>query len=81
MMKILVVDDSSNERNGLCRLLERAGYEVRSAADGVEALEKIRENQFDLLLVDIWMPRMNGIELSGPSAGRFAAARFSDHGR
>ena len=63
MMKILVVDDSSNERNGLCRLLERAGYEVRSAADGVEALEKIRENQFDLLLVDIWMPRMNGIEL------------------
>jgi CheY-like chemotaxis protein len=63
MPKILVVDDSSNERNGLCRLLERAGYDVRSAADGVEALQKIRENSFDLLLVDIWMPRMNGIEL------------------
>jgi CheY-like chemotaxis protein len=63
MPMILVVDDSSNERNGLCRLLERAGYEVRSAADGVEALEKIQEHQFDLLLVDIWMPRMNGLEL------------------
>ncbi len=65
MMKILVVDDSSNERNGLCRLLERAGYEVRSAANGMEALEKIREDKFDLLLVDVWMPRMNGIELLG----------------
>jgi CheY-like chemotaxis protein/anti-sigma regulatory factor (Ser/Thr protein kinase) len=61
--KILVADDNSNERNGLCRLLEREGYDVRSAADGVEALEKIKENSFDLLLVDIWMPRMTGIEL------------------
>jgi DNA-binding NtrC family response regulator len=65
MMEILVVDDCSNERNGLCRLLERAGYEVRSAANGIEALEIIREDKFDLLLVDIWMPRMNGIELLG----------------
>jgi len=63
MTKILVIEDSSNERNGLCRLLERAGYEVRSAADGVEALQKVREDKFDLLLVDIWMPRMNGLEL------------------
>ncbi len=63
MAKILVVDDNSNERNGLCRLLERAGYDVRSASDGVEALQKIQENPFDLLLVDVWMPRMNGIEL------------------
>jgi CheY-like chemotaxis protein len=61
--KILVVDDSSNERNGLCRLLERAGYEVRSAFDGIEALQKIRENEFDLLLIDVWMPRLNGLEL------------------
>jgi CheY-like chemotaxis protein/anti-sigma regulatory factor (Ser/Thr protein kinase) len=63
MSKILVVEDNSNQRNGLCRLLERAGYEVRSAADGVEALQKIRKSSFDLLLVDIWMPRMNGLEL------------------
>jgi two-component system, OmpR family, response regulator len=61
--KILVVDDSSNERNGLCRLLERVGYEVRSAVDGVEALQKVRSDRYDLLLVDIWMPRMNGVEL------------------
>ena len=58
-----MVDDNSNERNGLCRILERAGYDVRSAADGVEALQRIRDDKFDLLLVDIWMPRMNGLEL------------------
>ena len=63
MAKILVVEDNSNERNGLCRILERAGYDVRSAADGVEALQRIRDDKFDLLLVDIWMPRMNGLEL------------------
>jgi CheY-like chemotaxis protein/anti-sigma regulatory factor (Ser/Thr protein kinase) len=63
MAKILVVEDNSNERNGLCRILERAGYDVRSAADGVEALQRVRDDKFDLLLVDIWMPRMNGLEL------------------
>jgi CheY-like chemotaxis protein/anti-sigma regulatory factor (Ser/Thr protein kinase) len=63
IQKILVVDDNSNERNGLCRLLERNGYDVRSAADGAEALQKIDEDSFDLLIVDIWMPRMSGIEL------------------
>jgi CheY-like chemotaxis protein/anti-sigma regulatory factor (Ser/Thr protein kinase) len=63
MKEILVVEDNSNECNGLCRLLERAGYDVRPAADGVEALQQMEANSFDLLLVDIWMPRMNGIEL------------------
>jgi DNA-binding NtrC family response regulator len=63
MSKILVVDDNSNERNGLCRLLEQAGFEVRSAADGDEALQKVKSNDFDLLLVDIWMPHMDGLEL------------------
>ncbi len=63
MAKILVVEDNANERNGLCRILERAGYDVCSAADGVEALQRVRVDTFDLLLVDIWMPRMNGLEL------------------
>lgn len=62
MYKILVADDNSNERNGLCRLLEHAGYEVRSAVDGVEALQKARNDKFDLILVDIWMPKMNGLD-------------------
>jgi CheY-like chemotaxis protein len=63
MDKILVVDEDCNERNGLCRLLEHAGYEVRSAADGVEALQKVRNDNFDLMLLDIWMTRMDWLEL------------------
>jgi CheY-like chemotaxis protein/anti-sigma regulatory factor (Ser/Thr protein kinase) len=63
MNKVLVVDDNSNERNGLSRLLEQAGYEVRTAADGVEAFQKVQNDRFDLMLLDIWMPRMDGLEL------------------
>ena len=63
MDKILVVDEDGNERNGLCRLLEHAGYEVRSAADGLEALQKVRNDYFDLMLLDIWMTRMDWPEL------------------
>ena len=60
MTKILVVEDKPHKRNTLCRLLEREGYNVRSAVDGIEALEKIRENAFDLLLVDVRTPCVNG---------------------
>jgi DNA-binding response OmpR family regulator len=63
MIKILVVDDKPHERNTVCSVLESAGYYVRSAVDGIEALEKIRDDSFDLLLVDVRMPRMNGPEL------------------
>jgi CheY-like chemotaxis protein len=63
MKHLLVVEDNANQRAGLCRLLEHAGYEVKSAADGVEGLEKVQGHKFDLMLVDVWMPRMNGLEL------------------
>ena len=72
MQKILVIDDNESEREGLCIVLEQSGFEAHSAADGVEALRKIREERFDLLLVDIWMPEMNGLELLSrlPENGR-----------
>lgn len=63
MNSILVVEDAPNERVGLCRLLERSGFAVKSAADGVEALQKIEGQHFDLILVDLWLPRMSGLEL------------------
>ena len=63
MAKILVVEDDLRERNGLRVLLETSGYTVKVAGDGVEALQRIRQEKFDLLLVDVWMPRMNGLEL------------------
>jgi len=63
MTRVLVVDDDTSGREALCLVLERSGFEVTAAADGVEALEKILREKFDLLLVDVWMPRMNGLEL------------------
>jgi CheY-like chemotaxis protein/anti-sigma regulatory factor (Ser/Thr protein kinase) len=63
MKRVLVVDDIASEREALCLVLERSGFGVTEAADGVEALEKILREKFDLLLVDVWMPRMSGLEL------------------
>jgi DNA-binding response OmpR family regulator len=61
--RILVVEDSANERAGLCQLLERSGFRVQAAADGYEALRQIERERFDVLLVDVWLPGMSGLEL------------------
>src|SRR5215469_3391432 len=59
---ILVVDDVPDNLDVLRMRLESQGYEVATAGDGVEALKKIRELPPDLVLLDIMMPRMDGIE-------------------
>lgn len=58
---ILVVDDVSDNVEILQMRLEAQGYEVATAGDGIEALEKIRRMEPDLILLDIMMPRMDGI--------------------
>ena len=63
MPKILVVDDDRGTRHILQTLLTNGGYETAVAKDGVEALKALDRDQFDLLLLDVWMPRMNGLEL------------------
>ncbi|MBV8937813.1 MAG: response regulator, partial [Alphaproteobacteria bacterium] len=60
--RILVVDDVPDNLEILQMRLESQGYEVATAGDGVEALEKIRELLPDLVLLDIMMPKMDGIE-------------------
>jgi len=60
----LVVDDSLSARRALAQVMEDAGYEVRAARDGLEAVERITENRPDIVLADMEMPRMNGIELT-----------------
>jgi adenylate cyclase len=60
--RILVVDDVPDNLDILQMRLESQGYEVATASDGIEALEKIRELLPDLVLLDIMMPRMDGIE-------------------
>lgn len=62
--RILVVDDSATIRELEKSILISAGYEVDEAVDGVDALGKVRKNQYDLLVVDIQMPRMDGLTLT-----------------
>jgi CheY-like chemotaxis protein len=60
MKKILVADDDPVVRKNLAILLGRAGYQAEEAADGVEAVEKLKQETYDLVLCDIVMPRMDG---------------------
>jgi len=59
---VLVVDDHPANVLIMRTMLESQGYEVVSAADGVEALEHLQSRPIDLVLLDIMMPRMNGLE-------------------
>ena len=60
---ILVVDDEESLRTVLSSELISEGYEVRTAADGDDAIAEMRNVDFDLVLLDIKMPRMNGFEV------------------
>jgi two-component system nitrogen regulation response regulator NtrX len=63
MTKILVVDDDKATRHVLRGVLKNSGFSTSVAKDGIEALELLRTRRFDLLLLDVWMPRMNGLDL------------------
>lgn len=62
MKQILIVDDASTVRMYHRNILEAAGYSVDEAVNGIEALEKALEGNFDLYIVDINMPKMDGYE-------------------
>ncbi len=64
MAKILLAEDDDSMRHFLGWALERAGHEVFSVGQGDEALPVLAEGRFDLLLADIVMPEMDGIELA-----------------
>lgn len=63
MTNILIVDDTDVDLLLMERLLNEPGYTIVTAGDGVQALEKIREWSIDLILTDLQMPRMDGLEL------------------
>jgi DNA-binding response OmpR family regulator len=62
-VSILVVDDEEMLRNLLMKILTKEGYQVDAACDGEDAVEKLRQNTYSLLISDIKMPRLNGFEL------------------
>jgi two-component system cell cycle response regulator CpdR len=64
MRTILLAEDDESMRRFLAKALERAGYEVISYGNGVEAFEGLKEKPVKLLLADIVMPQMDGIELA-----------------
>ncbi|RYE27744.1 MAG: response regulator, partial [Sphingobacteriales bacterium] len=61
---IMIVDDSVTVRKVTSRLLERQGYDVVTAKDGVDAIEQLETIKPDLMLLDIEMPRMDGFEVA-----------------
>lgn len=63
MMSILVVDDDRASRHLTESLLKREGWKVTSAKDGEDALKLLRSQRFALMLLDVWMPRLNGLQL------------------
>ena len=60
---ILIVDDDNHIRHQLCAILDALGYKVRPASDGVGALEELLVEVPDILLSDLYMPRLSGFEL------------------
>ncbi|WP_439271686.1 cell cycle two-component system response regulator CpdR [Pseudochrobactrum sp. HB0163] len=64
MKRILLAEDDNDMRRFLVKALERAGYHVTHFDNGASAYERLREEPFSLLLTDIVMPEMDGIELA-----------------
>ena len=62
MSKVLVIDDEPGIRTVMCSALESAGYEVVAFAEGGGAIEHVREESADLLITDIFMPEVEGLE-------------------
>lgn len=61
--RILLVDDEANVRRVFSDVLKKEGYIVKGVKDGPEAIKAVEQEKFDLALVDLRMPRMNGIEV------------------
>lgn len=61
--KILLADDDRTTRFAISSMLKKAGYSVTSVKDGAEALRQIQRINFDLAFLDIWMPRLTGLEV------------------
>ena len=83
MAKILIVDDERSIRNTLKEILEYEKYKVEEAVDGAKGYEMISNNHYDVVLLDIKMPKMDGIEVLEKAAAENPDTPFimiSGHG-
>ena len=62
-LRFLVVDDYEDIRDVFCRLVERAGHVASTAYDGQDAVDTLERERFDVMLLDLTMPRMTGVEV------------------
>jgi two-component system nitrogen regulation response regulator NtrX len=81
---ILVIDDEPGIRETLCAVLEDEGYLAEAAADGAAGLARLAESPFDCVLLDVWMPGLDGMEVLNriqerPEAERPAVVMISGH--
>jgi len=70
MSKILIVEDEQHQRELYAMELQDEGYQVEQAANGKEAVEMVKNNKYDLVILDIRMPEMDGIEALGKILSR-----------
>ena len=73
---VLIVDDESGSRRGLAELVASWGYAAETAADGAEALEKVANFRPQVVIADLVMPRMDGLELLGALSGSLGYLSF-----
>lgn len=76
MARILITEDEDSLRRFVARALRMDGHETHEAADGAEGLEMLQEGGFDLLLSDIRMPVMDGIELAHRASDAFPGIKI-----
>jgi CheY-like chemotaxis protein len=74
--EVLVIDDEPIVRLAMTRVLERAGYRVRTAADGEAGLHDLRTHRADVVITDIIMPKMDGVETIAAIAREFPHVRI-----
>jgi len=74
--KILLVEDQAQLREVFSLLLKDEGYHIDEAEDGIEALELLNNNNYSLLVTDIFMPNLNGFELSVKCQNNFPSTKI-----
>jgi CheY-like chemotaxis protein len=76
LKNILVIDDEAAIRNALKRVLDRAGYVVRVAVNGADGLQKLRDQAADIVITDIIMPQVHGVDAIKAITAEFPDVRI-----